>query len=70
MWRPLAEKFQRNPQIFFNIPYRPPMSINRHRRNAKIPHRFRENWKKIEIFPPKFFGVQKISHMRNFDTIP
>jgi len=44
------------------------MSVNRCRRNAKIPHRFRENWKKSK-FPPYYFGVTKISHLPNFDMI-
>jgi len=55
-----VEKFQGNPN--FLQPFcRAPISVNRGRQSAKIPHL--EKIGKIEIF-----RVTRISHLPNFDT--
>ena len=70
MWRPLAEKFPRNPRIFWGDSIETPEIRKPAQTECKKSTPFSRKLEKIEIFPTYFFGVTKISHLPIFDTIP
>jgi len=61
---PSGRKVSRKSRNFFSHSVEPPPTfVNRWRHNARIPHRFRENWNKIDFFT--FFSSYKnFSHAK------
>ena len=62
------KSFKEIPQFFSHSVEPPPMSVNRRRQNDRIPHSFRENWNKIEIFY-LFFRLTRFFYTRKFVII-
>jgi len=64
MWRPLAEKFPRNPRIFFGDSVETPEIRKPAQKERKNSAPFSRKLEKIEIFPPNFLELKNFPHAK------